>query len=136
MKKKRVTLGLLLLIMVGAAVLILTLSDNEVTWNEPVVRASKESPDGRYRCVVIERSPQRPSYSPYLYTITLRHTQTDSDLKGQPYTDDNDSVAYGDIDIRWSENLVEVSEGGELRRNQIAIGKIAGEVQNWQSWTK
>lgn len=136
MRNKRATLGLLLLVIVGAAVLIFTLSDDQVTWNEPVVRAASESPDGRYRCVVIERSPQRPYYSPYLYTITLRDTQTGSDLRGQQYTDDNDSVAYGDIDIRWSENLVEVSEGGEMYRNQIAIGKIAGEVQNWQSWAK
>jgi hypothetical protein len=134
MRKKLVTLGLLLLAIVG--VLIFTLSDDQVTWNEPVVRASSESPDGRYRCVVIERSPQRPYYSPYLYTITLRDTQTDSDLQGRPYTDYKDSAAYGKIDIRWSENLVEVSEGGELYRNQIAIGKIAGEVQDWQSWAK
>jgi hypothetical protein len=134
--RKNLTLGLLLLVIVGATVLIFTACDDQVSWNEPVVRASSESPDGRYRCVVIERSPKRPDYSPYLYTITLRHTQTDSDLRGQPYTDDNDSAAYGDIDIRWSENLVEVSEGGPLYRNQIAIGKIAGEVQNWQSWAK
>jgi hypothetical protein len=125
--------GLLLLAIVAAAVLIFTHSDDQVTWNEPVVRAVSESPDGRYRCVVIERSPQRPDYSPYLYTITLRHRQTDTDLKGQPYTDDNDSAAYREIDIRWSENLVEVSEGGEMNRNQIAIGKIAGEVQEWQN---
>lgn len=133
MRNKRMTIGAIALVIFGATILYVFLSDGQVTWNEPVVRAASDSPDGKYRCVVIERSPQRPYYSPYLYTITLRYTKTDGDLGGQAYTDDNDSVEYGEIHFRWSENLVEVSEGTEMRRNQIAIGKIAGEVQNWQS---
>lgn len=136
MRNKRMTIGAIALVIFGATILYFFLSDAQVTWNEPVVRAASESPDGRYRCVVIERSPQRPYYTPYLYTITLRHTQTNADLGGQAYTDDNDSVAYGEINFRWSENLVEVSEGTEVYRNQIAIGRIAGEVQDWQSAVK
>jgi hypothetical protein len=133
MRKKRIAIGAIAIVLVGAAVLYFSLADDEVTWNDPVVRARSDSPDGKYRCVVIERSPRQPNYSPYLYTITLRYTQTGSDLSGQAFTDDNDSVAYREINFRWSDNLVEVSEGPEMNVNQIAAGKFAGDVQQWSA---
>jgi hypothetical protein len=131
MRNKLTAIGAIAVL--GAAVLYFSLADDEVTWNDPVVRASSDSPDGKYRCVVIERSPRQPDYSPYLYTITLRYTQTGSDLSGQAFTDDNDSVAYREINFRWSDNLVEVSEGPEMTVNQIAAGKFAGDVQQWSA---
>ena len=133
MRNKRTAIGAIAIVLIGAAVLYFSLADDEVTWNDPVVRATSVSPDGKYRCVVIERSPRQPDYSPYLYTITLRYTQTGSDLNGQAFTDDNDSVAYREINFRWSENLVEVSEGPEMNVNQIAAGNFAGDVQQWSA---
>src|SRR5678815_5579136 len=133
MRNKLTAIGAIAVVLVGAAVLYFSPADDEVPWNDPVVRASSDTPDGKYRCVVTERSPRQPDYSPYLYTITLRYTQTGSDLNGQAFTDDNDSVAYREINFRWSDDLVEVSEGPEMSVNQIAAGKFAGDVQQWSA---
>jgi len=133
MRKKLIAIAAIALAIVSAGILYFNLDQDEVTWNDPVVRATSVSPDGKYRCVVIERSPRQPDYSPYLYTITLRYTQTGSDLSGQAFTDDNDSAAYREINFRWSEHLVEVSEGSDINPKKIATGKFAGDVQQWSA---
>jgi len=60
MRNKRTAIGAIAIVLIGAAVLYFSLADDEVTWNDPVVRATSVSPDGKYRCVVIERSPRQP----------------------------------------------------------------------------
>lgn len=75
---------------------------------EAAVKMQSTSPDGKYRCVVIEQLPPEGYYSPHVYTFTIRDAQTDRDLKGESFRRDTDSVALTDLKFAWADDELTV----------------------------
>jgi hypothetical protein len=96
----------------------------------PRLFAQSDSPDGRFRCVIMEQTPARLMDSPYTYTFTLFDRGIGTPLKGDPSGWYGDSCAM-DSPVRfdWTSESVSILEDNGSRHNAwIRDGK-----QIWQA---
>jgi hypothetical protein len=109
--------------------------------NQPpisLVLSISDSPNGKYRCVVTEQSPEQGMKSPFIYTFSIQDRTSGTDLEGQKLEVNLDSAQYdrNRLKFAWSIDQLIVSDSlDEQRDNKIGaavLGTIgrSGNVNN------
>jgi hypothetical protein len=97
---------------------------------EEKILTASDSPDGKYRCVVVELSPPVLSYSPWMYTFTIKDRDSGRELSGKPFANGNDSAMIGadQLKFEWSGDEVKI----DYSQHPYLKAKIRGRVQEWE----
>ena len=90
-----------------------------------------DSPDGIYRCVVMEQSPTWPKGSPFIYTFTIQDRTSGTDLPGQKLVSNLDSAEYNRLKFVWAIDQLTVLDSFETGDNRIAVAIFSNNRQEW-----
>ncbi len=121
----------LLIIACFALFVVLTLLPPKVS-----IHASSESPDGKYRCVVMESKPRFFRASPHIYTFNIYEADSEEPLPGEPYLINNDSASMNNFRMEWAGGKLivrELSYRGSLPNyHPTAVADFSEGRQEWQ----
>lgn len=121
----------------AAAILCLLTALVVATSCQPKIFARSDSPDGKYRCEVIQVRPELSAIfgrEDWRYDFNLRDINTGESLPGKSFEFGDGTIVLNakSLEFKWTENQLAVFDRTNSPSHQILVASFNAAEQNWK----